>query len=357
MSRQNKLRFLFFLLFSAVAHSGVLIASLFMHPSIQEEAVGLTEKLSVDSQVDAKPLGVLIAQNSRQMPTVLPSKKKISESTLELVDAPKAQAMPDKEILLAQQDDPRAIEIEKPKPKIKKQAVVSPKKKIAKQKKLKKLNPANENISDEKPVVVKEKVDAEQSDVIVDEREAPVVVSAPIVVNESQTEPEAEPALPAAQAPSKALTQDKQASQIQGDGEGDESTGELAGGSITGIRDGDSLAEVNGNRRPSYPLEDRRARREGTAVFTAHVTAEGRVQDIKLESSATPAMNAAAQKAFANYKYRTGQEGWVRKKFVFKISGESEESGGLRRSLPKNTEKTSDKNPDKNSNKNSERNS
>ncbi len=342
MSRQNKLRFLSFLLFSAVAHSGVLIASLLMKSPIQEDAQGSTQKLAVSAPADSNSPQVLVAQNSAQLPTVLPSKKKPTATTLELVDLPastQSESIPEKKILLAQSDDPRAVEIEKPK--VSRQALPAfiPKKKIAKQKAAKKIKKANpipenlqENLTGEKPVVIKEKVDAEDSDVIVDEREPRIAVSAP-APKDIPVESEEEPVLQA----QPVAASNSVESQIQGDGEGTE----VSAGSSKGIRDGDSLAEINGNRRPGYPLEDRRAHREGVAVFIARVTADGRVADIKLESSATPAMNAAAQKAFANYKYRPGQEGWVRKKFVFKINGETEEAGGLRRSSQKTLEKNS----------------
>ncbi len=339
MSRQNKLRFLLCLLFSAVAHSGVLIASMMMGSQIQEDPQGASEKLAT------KAPGVAVAKNSiPQLPTVLPSKKAHSEQTLELVDLPTEKP----QILLAKDDDPQAVEIEKPKPqrpivkaikpkvepKKKKQTKVA---KLALPKKSKKSDDSPISKSDEKLVAVKEKVDAEPNETVAEE---PISDTPPVASEDPQVETEA-----AAEAQPENQSEAQGTSQEDIGGGTSESAQQAPvaslGGNSKGIRDGDSLAEMSGNRRPNYPIEDRRAKREGIAVFTARITAEGRVQDIKLESSATPAMNAAAQKAFANYRYKPGQEGRIRKKFVFKINGELEEAGGLRRIPDRNSQKTS----------------
>ncbi len=431
MSQKNKFRFLICFLFSVLAHSSVLVASLFYSRPIVEDPQGATLKAAADSLLqgsqkttsqtlhsvelidasDSKlsiPNSVQVAQLANKLPEKLPVKSPEKPRTLAKND-----------ILMAKDDDPTAVEIRKPVPaknivkispplmtpeqkevqlttlpkevkpplkgKVAKQ--IMPEKKLAKKiaKKVKDKKPKDdtptkklaESDTDDTIVAradeltpVKEQVDAQASE------DAPVVATIetarapekkPERKSVSHTERKIDPvespvethvadvdevaSATDEEAPAPILTKTikvsnsnlgkaQLATQEEGPGS-DEGAGIVksgsangisSGGAPNGIRDGDSLAELAGNLRPLYPLEDRRARREGVATFIARVTPDGRVQEIKLESPATPAMNAAALKAFTNFHYKSGQEGWIRKKFVFKITGESEEPARLRRS-------------------------
>ncbi len=384
MSPKNKLRFLVCFLFSTLAHSSVLVASLFFSQQVVEDPQGATLKESAQS---------LMMQNSPKDQTVELVDIKQSQSAIpdSVQVAELARTLPKKnsaqrEILLAKKDDPTAIEIKKqamaivaddtptpePTPKpvnkktvkkivkattmVKKVAKVDkPKKTIPKKEEPAVAAPAEKEKSDtvvaqnEELTPVKDHVDAEASEEVA----APEMQPAPepkkqafvkaLPLEEIQQETQEEPTA-ATMATGKTFSQQQAPKEMgtqeglgeSGEASGQGSSGASAGGGPQGIRDGDSLSELAGNIRPLYPLEDRRAKREGTAVFVARITADGKVKDIKLEGSATPAMNAVAQKAFANYHYKTGQEGWVRKKFVFKITGETEEATGLRRTSQNN---------------------
>lgn len=399
MSQKNKMRFLVCFLFSIIAHSGVLVASLFYTRPIAEDPQGATLKAAAEAQLSGAQAQPQTNKtlHSVELVDVKDSKIAIPDSvqTAEL-----AQRLPEKvrtvaknDILMAKENDPTAIEIKKPIPAKKSEEILPilpvQEKKSAKAKtpkvkkevtktKLAKLStpkPVLESVKDDMVVEqpaeltpVTERVDAEASEdapVVVHakpEQEKPVkheLKKAPVVVAavEEQTESADEevaavpaPAPKRAQVNPHAVTRPVKTATL--DGEGNEGMGSAEsteniqasggkgsspGGAPGGIRDGDSLAEIPGNLRPLYPLEDRRARREGVAVFIAKVTPDGRVQDIKLEASATPLMNSAAQKAFAGYHYKAGQEGWIRKKFIFKITGEAEEPTRLRRTTQSNS--------------------
>ena len=366
MSSKNKLRFLMCLLFSVLAHSSVLVASLFYTRQIAEDPQGSTLKIAAESALASptQTLHTVELVDSSRSKSAIPDSVQVAEMARTLPQKTVSQ----NDILLAKDDDRTAVEIKRPTPSKKTQEVAAPTppkkkkeivKKIAKLEKPKtpkkpikaKVETPKEEVSKEDTVVaqnteftpVTEHVDAQAS-----EEPQAKPAPAPEVISTEAPEAVAEEAPEQEQlAPVKAaLTKPGKAQQIiapvdSGDGEGESAAANSGskgspkglgpGGSPEGIRDGDSLAELAGNLRPAYPVEDRRARREGTAVFVARVTQDGRVQDIKLESAATPAMTSAALKAFANYHYKAGQEGWVRKKFVFKLTGESEEPARLRR--------------------------
>ncbi len=387
MSQKNKLRFLVCFLFSILAHSSVLVASLFMTSGqISEDQQGATLKAAAQA-AGAAPQTVHTVElvDLSQSKMAIPDSVQVAEMARTLPQKTISQ----NEILMAKDDDPTAVEIKKPTPSKKKvevapvapqpeQKVVkakpapkketpkkiakiskpkAPKKVVAKAELTKEKAEPKEREDDtlvaqnEEFKPVKEHVDAQAS-----EEPQPKPATEPeVVATEAPAETVVEEAAPTQEeiAPAKSTSkavQDLKPSRVvqqqEGSGEGDgpaassasakgsmgSPVGETPGGTLSGIRDGDSLAELNGNLRPLYPVEDRRARREGVSVFIARVTPDGRVQDIRLESSGTPSMNSAAMKAFANYHYKAGQEGWVRKKFVFKLTGESEEPARLRRS-------------------------
>lgn len=373
MSSKNKLRFLICFLFSTLAHSSVLVASLFFSTQAVEDPQGATLKEAAQSsnKSSSKDQTVELVDLS-QSKSAIPDSVQVAE----LVRTLPVKSAAQKEILLAKEDDATAVEIKKPviskeleaeaapvsvpTPKLEKKIAKTKPKKQTKIAKIEKQKIAPKKIAVETPLKaevvkpemipdtviaqneeltpVKEHVDAEANEEVAASESRPVVepkkqvfVSAPseVASNEASAKEEA--------SSGQSLSEKSNLRTLQGDGDSAlQGNGFSGGGAPQGIRDGDSLAELSGNIRPLYPLEDRRAKREGTAVFVARVTSDGKIKDIKLEGSATPAMNAAAQKAFANYHYKAGQEGWIRKKFVFKITGETEEASGLRRTSQNN---------------------
>ena len=387
MSQKNQFRFLVCFLFSILAHSSVLVASFFFTQAIAEEPQGAIVKAAAGSSaiqaMNSPTLHSVELTDIKTSQHSIPDSVQVAELAQKLPEKSpdKFRALAKNDIILAKADDPTAVEIEKPIPQA--LPVVAPAKTIAETKKSHvKKKPSHlakaalpkkevskpitsENLKDDTIVAqaeeltpVKDRVDAQAKDEVAVEatlapitethtKEAPAPAeSTPIQVSKAAEEEENTRVEEAAPTPSKLAKPIAKSNSTHGDaralkakGEGDlaESVGagsaqaSSPGGAPEGVRDGDSLVELTGNIRPLYPVEDRRAKREGTAVFIARITHDGRVQEIKLESPATAAMNAAALKAFGSYHYKAGQEGWVRKKFVFKITGEAEEPARLRR--------------------------
>lgn len=102
------------------------------------------------------------------------------------------------------------------------------------------------------------------------------------------------------------------------------------------IQDADNFKEAAGNPKPQYPIEDRKAQREGQVVFLAHINKAGRVDHIEFEKNANKSMDLAALEAFKNYRYQTNKETWIRKKFEFKLNGPSQELPSRLRRQAKN---------------------
>jgi len=99
------------------------------------------------------------------------------------------------------------------------------------------------------------------------------------------------------------------------------------GGTLIGIpygatvRDARSLIATD-KPQATYPLQDRISRHEGTAVLVGHVTNDGRVERITLEkSSGSRLMDESAAKAFSKWKFRPGQEGYIRLPIQFQLAG------------------------------------
>lgn len=90
------------------------------------------------------------------------------------------------------------------------------------------------------------------------------------------------------------------------------------------IGNADLLREAPGNRPPSYPIEEKLRHKEGTPVIVAQVTPNGTIGQIMLErSSGSALIDQAALKAYKNYRYMPGQQGWVRKAFEFRLTGDA----------------------------------
>lgn len=127
--------------------------------------------------------------------------------------------------------------------------------------------------------------------------------------------------------------QSKAASTNESGGTGGQGGGDSRGlkGPITGavgveIRDASELAALPGNPKPSYPAQDRLRKYEGKAVLVGRVGADGRMSQVLVErSSGSSAMDASAIEAFKRWRYRPGQQSWVRQPFQFRLIGEATE--------------------------------
>lgn len=91
------------------------------------------------------------------------------------------------------------------------------------------------------------------------------------------------------------------------------------------IREARNLRAAPGNPMPAYPSRDRLMRKQGTSVILGRISPDGRVTDVVLEqSSGSELMDQAAMTAFKKWKFQSGQEGWVRNPFQFKLVGEAQ---------------------------------
>jgi TonB family protein len=99
------------------------------------------------------------------------------------------------------------------------------------------------------------------------------------------------------------------------------------------IRDAGKLMARPGNPNPVYPQADRLNRREGVNSIIGRVQPDGSVSQVFLErSSGSAQMDQAAMKAFKQWKFMPGQEGFVRQPFRFQLVGEAQDiNGQLRR--------------------------
>jgi len=88
----------------------------------------------------------------------------------------------------------------------------------------------------------------------------------------------------------------------------------------TGVKDISEVRQVPGNVPPAYPVEDRRARREGEVVVLAYVTPNGLVSQCLLDStSGSDAMNQSVMESVKRYRFQPGQPSWVRVPFRFAL--------------------------------------
>lgn len=112
-----------------------------------------------------------------------------------------------------------------------------------------------------------------------------------------------------------------------GTGSTEETKGTGSGTVIAGpIRDASELKALPGNPNPVYPARDRFNRKQGTAFVLGRVMPDGRIGQVVLEkSSGSPSMDAESAKAFRNWRFQPGQQGWVRKPFQFRLVGEAKE--------------------------------
>ncbi|HRK06209.1 MAG TPA: TonB family protein [Pseudobdellovibrionaceae bacterium] len=112
----------------------------------------------------------------------------------------------------------------------------------------------------------------------------------------------------------------------QGGGDSRGLKGPITGAVGVEIRDASELAALPGNPKPSYPAQDRLRKYEGKAVLVGRVGADGRMSQVLVErSSGSTAMDASAIEAFKRWRYRPGQQSWVRQPFQFRLIGEATE--------------------------------
>lgn len=159
-----------------------------------------------------------------------------------------------------------------------------------------------------------------------EKQEQPEVQPEPEVQPAPQPEPESSVA-PVAVAQSEEKSTSGIGSSESGTGSTDETTGTGSGTVIAGpIRDASELIALPGNPNPVYPARDRFNRKEGTTFVLGRVMPDGRIGQVVLEkSSGSPSMDAESAKAFRNWRFQSGQQGWVRKPFQFRLVGEAKE--------------------------------
>lgn len=92
------------------------------------------------------------------------------------------------------------------------------------------------------------------------------------------------------------------------------------------IRDARELSALPGNPKPTYPLQDKLAGNQGTTVLVGLVKADGGITNVAVEqSSGSKLMDQAAAQAFAKWKFKPGQSGYVRSPFQFQLVGSAKE--------------------------------
>lgn len=118
----------------------------------------------------------------------------------------------------------------------------------------------------------------------------------------------------------------QESGQVGGGGDPRGMKGPITGAIGVEIRDASELAALPGNPKPSYPAQDRLRKYEGKAVLVGRVGADGRMSQVLVErSSGSKAMDSSAIEAFKRWRYRPGQQSWVRQPFQFRLIGEATE--------------------------------
>lgn len=104
------------------------------------------------------------------------------------------------------------------------------------------------------------------------------------------------------------------------------------GEAVKGIEE---FKQQAGNPMPAYDQDDRLKSRQGTVVYQAYVTKEGRAQDFEMiESSGHRSLDGKTLKAIKQWKFEPGQEGWVEIPFRWDLKGGPQElPGSLRKKL------------------------
>lgn len=88
---------------------------------------------------------------------------------------------------------------------------------------------------------------------------------------------------------------------------------------IFSLSDLDQRPRVIFQRKPTYPTELRRSRRQGTVYVVFHVDTSGRVVDPKVEKSTDPAFERAALEAVRQWRFEPGTRNGQNVQFKLRI--------------------------------------
>ena len=112
----------------------------------------------------------------------------------------------------------------------------------------------------------------------------------------------------------------KAASRVGGNGN---NTFGAANGPVRSI---ENLRQVPGNPKPSYSMDERFNKQQGTVVFQAYVTDQGSLQHFKLlQSTGHRNLDGKTLAALKKWKFYPGQQGWVEIPQTWNLKGEAEE--------------------------------
>jgi TonB family protein len=116
-----------------------------------------------------------------------------------------------------------------------------------------------------------------------------------------------------------------------GDGTGDAENAS-AGTPQGEIRQLADLKQMPGNRKPMYDVNERLKGHQGTAIFMAYISKEGRTGQFKLvQSSGYRNLDAKTLAALKQWKFYPGQEGWVEMPIQWDLKGGVQEKPTLLR--------------------------
>lgn len=98
-------------------------------------------------------------------------------------------------------------------------------------------------------------------------------------------------------------------------------------GSPTGeVRAIGNLRQLSGNPKPEYSMEERFQKQQGTVVFQAFVTDEGKLKDFKLiQSTGYKSLDGKTLAALKKWRFYPGQQGWVEIPQTWSLKGDSEQ--------------------------------
>lgn len=112
----------------------------------------------------------------------------------------------------------------------------------------------------------------------------------------------------------------KAASKVGGNGN---NTFGAANGKVRSI---ENLRQVPGNPKPSYNMDERFQKQQGTVVFQAYVTPQGALEQFKLlQSTGHRNLDGKTLAALKKWKFYPGQQGWVEIPQTWNLKGEAEE--------------------------------
>lgn len=92
------------------------------------------------------------------------------------------------------------------------------------------------------------------------------------------------------------------------------------------VRSIENLRQVPGNPKPSYSMDERFQKQQGTVVFQAYVTQQGSLEKFKLmQSTGYRNLDGKTLAALKKWKFYPGQQGWVEIPQTWNLKGEAEE--------------------------------